>query len=373
MATANETTKIRQIGNNISDAPYDGKTYARINGNWVEIFVAGTLSFLNLVDSPENYTDCAGMVVTVNPLGTGLEFRTINIDEINNIKNQQPLSEKNTANGYAGLDASCKLFMSHIPDSLKYYKGGFATVEELETAYSSGSDGWFALVKSTKEIYYWDADSSSWSVIVGGTGGTGDMEKSVYDQDGDGVVDNAMKVNNHTVNSDVPADAKFTDTTYMVEDGGLSEINFTSAKNEKLNGVEEGAEVNTITEVIAGDNIEIDNTNPKRPIISSAGVAGGNTILLENIVTTATAILSLSQNHIIRYTGGVYTLSDIVQASEFAITPDLSSSGTSRIDAPTGFVFKRNGLPDSTYIEITQNESQTFRFITLSDHTIRGV
>lgn len=47
--------------------------------------------------------------------------------------------------------------------------------------------------------------------------GTGDMLKSVYDTDDDGKVDaaeNADTVNNHTVLSDVPADAVFTDTVY---------------------------------------------------------------------------------------------------------------------------------------------------------------
>jgi hypothetical protein len=40
------------------------------------------------------------------------------------------------------------------------------------------------------------------------------MDKSVYDADGDGIVDNAEKVNGHTVHSDVPAQAVFTDTVY---------------------------------------------------------------------------------------------------------------------------------------------------------------
>ena len=44
--------------------------------------------------------------------------------------------------------------------------------------------------------------------------GGGDMLKSVYDKDGNGVVDNAQKVNGHTVAKDVPADAVFTDTKY---------------------------------------------------------------------------------------------------------------------------------------------------------------
>lgn len=47
-----------------------------------------------------------------------------------------------------------------------------------------------------------------------GGGGGGDMYKSTYDQNDNGIVDNAEKVNNHTVQSDVPADAVFTDTTY---------------------------------------------------------------------------------------------------------------------------------------------------------------
>lgn len=44
--------------------------------------------------------------------------------------------------------------------------------------------------------------------------GSGDMAKSVYDANNNGTVDNAEKVNGHTVLSDVPADAKFTDTVY---------------------------------------------------------------------------------------------------------------------------------------------------------------
>ena len=44
--------------------------------------------------------------------------------------------------------------------------------------------------------------------------GGGDMLKSVYDKDGNGVVDDAQKVNGHTVEKDVPADAVFTDTKY---------------------------------------------------------------------------------------------------------------------------------------------------------------
>ncbi len=40
----------------------------------------------------------------------------------------------------------------------------------------------------------------------------GDMKKEIYDVNNNGIVDNAEKVNNHTVEADVPANAKFTDT-----------------------------------------------------------------------------------------------------------------------------------------------------------------
>ena len=39
------------------------------------------------------------------------------------------------------------------------------------------------------------------------------MLKTIYDKNNNGIVDNAEKVNNHTVYSDVPLNAVFTDTT----------------------------------------------------------------------------------------------------------------------------------------------------------------
>jgi hypothetical protein len=50
----------------------------------------------------------------------------------------------------------------------------------------------------------------------GGGGGTGDMTKAVYDTNNNGIVDNAEKVNSHTVDIDVPSNAVFTDTIYTL-------------------------------------------------------------------------------------------------------------------------------------------------------------
>ena len=40
------------------------------------------------------------------------------------------------------------------------------------------------------------------------------MQKTVYDADNDGVVDNAKTVGGHTVEANVPSNAVFTDTVY---------------------------------------------------------------------------------------------------------------------------------------------------------------
>ena len=75
--------------------------------------------------------------------------------------------------------------------------------------------------------------------VYNGTDGTGagDMLKATYDTNNSGVVDNAEKVNGLTVETAVPTGAVFTDTTYSVGDGGLTEKNFTSTLKTKLDAI----------------------------------------------------------------------------------------------------------------------------------------
>lgn len=69
-------------------------------------------------------------------------------------------------------------------------------------------------------IYTRRMDNGTWGdwALLDQSGGIY-MEKSVYDTTNTGVVDNAEKVNGKTVLSDVPANAKFTDTTYTAGNG----------------------------------------------------------------------------------------------------------------------------------------------------------
>ncbi|RLG69218.1 MAG: hypothetical protein DRO11_08090 [Methanobacteriota archaeon] len=82
-----------------------------------------------------------------------------------------------------------------------------------------------------------DGSTTTWLDSSNSVSSAGDMARVVYDTNASGIVDNAEKVNNLTVETAVPVGAVFTDTTYSVKDGELSEISFTTADNDKLDGI----------------------------------------------------------------------------------------------------------------------------------------
>lgn len=91
---------------------------------------------------------------------------------------------------------------------------------------ATGNDGFSPTVTTSKTgkvttIVITDANGEHTATINDGADGqgSGDMLTSVYDTNHSGVVDNAEKVNNHTVATDVPANAVFTDTTYTAGTG----------------------------------------------------------------------------------------------------------------------------------------------------------
>lgn len=75
----------------------------------------------------------------------------------------------------------------------------------------------FLTAKAADEV---DLDNEFY--MTGEVLGEGDMLKEVYDKNGNGIVDNSEKVNGLTVLTAVPANAKFTDTTYSTFKGASS-------------------------------------------------------------------------------------------------------------------------------------------------------
>ena len=93
---------------------------------------------------------------------------------------------------------------------------------------------------------------------IGGNGGVTQVDGYSKSEVDSKVAD---KVEDSKVLTDVPANAVFTDTTYSIRDGELSQNNFTDADHTKLNAIEASADVTDTTNVVsaltAGSNITI--------------------------------------------------------------------------------------------------------------------
>ena len=145
------------------------------------------------------------------------------------------------------------------------------------------------------------------------------------------------------LNSDDQAviNVPWTDTTYTVGDGGLTEINFTSADNTKLDGIEASADVTDTTNVVAsltaGSNITIAADGTIASTASGGGETLAQTLALGN--TTGGTDLVVS-------TGDSITLPDGAKI-KLGDEPNLeiSHSGTHSIieDVGGGSLFIKGG------------------------------
>ena len=69
-----------------------------------------------------------------------------------------------------------------------------------------------------------DDGTTTTFTVTNGQGGGGDMTKAVYDTNDNGIVDNAEKVNNHTVECDIPSNLVTRVTTLETQMGDVSTL-----------------------------------------------------------------------------------------------------------------------------------------------------
>ena len=136
-------------------------------------------------------------------------------------------------------------------------------IPAIETLINGGEIG---------QIMTWVETGAAWTWA-----GQGDMKKSVYDTNDDGVVDNAEKVNGKTVARDVAADEytnaqidnKLSNKVDKETGKGLSTEDYTTAEKEKLAGIASGAEVNVQSDWNQSDT-EADDFIKNKPALDGA-------------------------------------------------------------------------------------------------------
>lgn len=135
--------------------------------------------------------------------------------------------------------------------------------------------------ESTKPTY------TKAEVGLGNVDNTADSEKSVKYATSSGsatTATNATKVNNHTVNADVPSGAKFTDTTYndaTTSSRGL----MTAAMVTKLNGIASGANKTTVDTTLSSTS-----TNPVQNKIVNEAIESLKKSVSDGKIKVANAI-----------------------------------------------------------------------------------
>lgn len=185
------------------------------------------------------------------------------------------------------------------------------------------------------------------------------MQKAIYDTNNNGIVDNAEKVNTHTVLTDVPSGAVFTDTTYSAGTGlDLTGTTFSADTDVLATKGDLSSKQNTLT---AGSNIDITGDvisasftapSPVTVFYANVGETGNSRhIYKESAMTTAVSgqdILDATEDTsvILRFTTSVdpdnysdailenvyintsdyqFVFSDTYSAHNFALT-DLSGT-----------------------------------------------
>jgi len=169
-------------------------------------------------------------------------------------------SETNAANSASNAATSETNAAASLASLLTRHLGSYANDAAADSAHPSAPDGAFYYNTTTGSLRL--RVSGSWSTAV--LDASGAMIDTTYDPQS--IAGDAFDRGNHTgaqaistitglqtaldgkvddaqVLTNVPAGAVFTDTTYSVGDGGLTEINFTTAKNNLLNSALQAADL----------------------------------------------------------------------------------------------------------------------------------
>ena len=189
----------------------------------------------------------------------------------------------------------------------------------------------------------------------------------------DGKVDDAQVLTN------VPSGAVFTDTntTYSVGDGGLTEINFTSAKDTKLTSIETGATADQTKLDIEGLGIAASSITGALPAIDGSNLTGidalpnqtghaGKYLGTDGSVATWNT-LDIDSTPVT--TGGTVTITAAIEGEAFNY--DLGTDFTDAVnaDAELEYSLYSGSLPTGASLPATGSSSLTGTAPSISSNT----
>ena len=149
------------------------------------------------------------------------------------------------------------------------------------------------------------------------------------------------------VKTAVPAGAVFTDTTYTVGDGGLTQNNFTNALKTKLDGIAAGAEVNVQSDwnATSGDAL----------ILNKPTIPSGNAIIDWTVDQGATNI------HSGNYTNTTYSVGDGGLTQKNFTTARAAIVDTFSRNSVSGALGIGTSSPQSKFV-ISNSDNETLEF-----------
>lgn len=189
----------------------------------------------------------------------------------------------------------------------------------------------------TYRINFTDGTHFDYQVRDGNDGagtGTGDMVKANYDANDNGIVDDAERVNGHTVDSDVPANAKFTDTVYDDTEVKNSITNLQNNKADKT-------DIPTVpTNISAFTNDKGYITSVPSEYVTETELAGKGYLTTESDPTVPSHVKSITQANITswnnksNFSGSYNDLSNkpTIPSKTSQLTNDSNFASTSYVD-----------------------------------------
>ena len=312
-----------------------------------------------------NDTD-ANLKARANHTGTQAESTVVNL--VTDLAAKQETSEKNQVNGYAGLDSGGKVASAQLPS----YVDDVLPYTNLAGFPGTGESGKIYVAEDTGKTYRWSGSAYvviSETLAIGTTSSTakaGDYQPSWTDVTskpttfapiigsgaGDAVAGNDSRLTDARTPTDATVTtAKIAAATLVTASEGIGSNNndttIPTSAAVKAYADSVGGGSGTVESVVAGTNIDVDNTDPANPVVSvEALTADDFTDGTTNHVFTAADDTKLT---------GIEALADVTDATNVDAAGAVMNADTST--ASMSFVVDEDNMASDSAVKVPTQQS----------------